>query len=808
MLKSYLLTALRFLKKNTSFSFINIFGLAIGTLCCLYILLYVQEQYSYDRHYQDAANIYRVNTLMKRAGETHHTATTSPPIAPALKNDFSEIAQYTRIVIPKDANKHLLHYRDKAIYISDAAYVDSTFFDIFTYHFISGQPATALSGPYSMVLLKSMAEKLFGATDPTGKIVRVENTDGIHDFKVDGVIDESLGKSHVQAPVFFSMNSGGIGDYVRTSNSWATNNFVASYVKLTSHSNAVALEKKLPAFLRQHGAEQLKHTSMEKSLVLQPVKEVHTSTDFELGLGKTVSPRFLYLLLLIAALIQLIACINFMNLSTARASKRAKEVGIRKVMGAKRNNLVQQFLGESLLLSALGVLIALPLLALALPWLNLLTQATVQLSFLTDYRLWTIIVLLIVVTGLVAGSYPAFYLSAFNSTKVLKGNFTNRVSASGIRRILVVFQFSLAIVLITGIVIIYSQLNYIRQKDLGFEKDQQLVLSFHTPDARNKMSGLAAAFKQLPEIKAVGLSNNYPSQFVFNDIHLRTATSSGDGMVAVQFMLTDEHFASSMGIQIVGGRDFLSSDSGRVLINETMARKLGLTPQTAQGQLLYTQPADQSAPASIEIAGVMKDFNYNSLHDNVRPFMILFDTQVSDYTYMIVNSSSKNYAALLTKMAGVWKSYLPEVPFEYIFLDQAVQKQYDTEVTLSRIINYFTIIAILISCLGLFGLAAFSAEQRRKEIGIRKALGASVSGIVQLLSGDFLKLVLIAMAIATPIAWYAMDKWLSAYAYRVHLQWWMFAGSGILALLIALFTVSYQAIRAALVNPVKSLRTE
>lgn len=808
MLKSYVLTAFRFLQKNRSFSFINIFGLATGTVCCLYMLLYVREQYSYDQHYKQAENIYRVNSSLKRAGDVHNAATTSPPIAPALKNDFSEIQQYTRISIPMSDNTQLLHYQDKAIYVAQGAYVDSTFFDIFTYHFINGQPSSALSGPYSVVLLQPIAEKLFGSADPTGKIIRIENTSGTHDFKVDGVVDESLGKSHIHANLFFSMNSGGVGDFILQNDSWASNNFVSSYVKLTPESHPAALEKKLPAFLQQHGAQQLKSIGMEKVLHLQPIQEVHTSTMYDLGLGKTVSTRFLYLLLLIAVLIQVIACINFMNLSTARASKRAKEVSIRKVMGAKRNDLIKQFLGESLLLSAIGVLIALPLLALALPYLNMVTQANVTMDLLTDYRLWIMIVALIVVTGLIAGSYPAFYLSAFNSIKVMKGNFSNHISAAGIRRSLVVFQFVLSIVLITGIITIYSQLNYIKNRDLGFEKDQQLVLSFHTQDAKSKMAGLATALRQLPEIKAAGRSNNYPSQFVFNDVHIYAAGANVNDAVETQFMLTDENFSKSMSIPLVAGRDFRSSDSGRVLINETMARQLGLKPETAAGQRIFSQSAEASTPVSFEIAGVMKDFNYNSLHDNVRPFMLMYDTDPTDFSHIIINSNSKNYKALLSKISATWKSFLPNVPFEYVFLDEAVQQQYETEITLSRIINYFTLIAILISCLGLFGLAAFSAEQRRKEIGIRKALGASVTGIVRLLSGDFLKLVLIALLIATPIAWYAMNQWLSAYAYRITIQWWMFAGAGLLAAFIALITVSFQAIRAALVNPVKSLRAE
>ncbi|PSL42876.1 putative ABC transport system permease protein [Chitinophaga niastensis] len=808
MFKSYFKTAFRFLKKNKTFSFINIVGLAIGTLCCLYILLYVQEQYSYDKHYQNAADIYRINSFVKNGGDERHSAAGSPPIAPAMKNDFSEVQQFTRVVVSKSVNQHLLHYKEKSMYEKEAVFVDSTFFDIFTYHFIYGDPAGALTAPYSVVLIKATADKLFGNIDPVGQLIKVDNASGIFDFKVTGVVDESLGKSHIHANMFFTMNSGGLGDFVRNNDSWATNNFAYAYVKLYPNTNVTALEKKLPAFLSYHGQQQLKSMGMEKTLHLQPVSSIHTTTDYVMEFSKTVSPSFLYLLLLIAALIQLIACINFMNLSTARASKRAKEVGMRKVMGADRKDLIQQFLGESLLLSLIGVLVALPLLLLALPYLNQITQADIQLSFLTDYRLWLVMATLIITTGLLAGSYPAFYLSAFGTIKVIRGNFTNHISAAGIRRSLVVFQFVLSIVLISGIIVIYSQLNYIKNKDLGFEKEQQLVFSFHTNDAKSKMAAFVNDLRQLPEIKAVGRANNYPSQFVYNDIDVYLAGGNAANFKDAQYMLTDEYFAKATGIKLVSGRDFRQQDSTGILINETLAKQLGIDPATAEGIRLFAQPSNIGPPFSIVIAGVMKDFNYNSLHENVRPFMLMYDTDPSDFSHVIVNTGSKNYRELLGKIGRIWQSRLPDVPFEYKFMDDEVQKQYETEITLSRIINSFTLMAIIISCLGLFGLAAFSAEQRRKEIGIRKALGSSVSGIVQLLSKDFLKLVFIAIVIAIPIAWWAMNQWLQAYVYRIEVSWWMFAAAGMLAIFISICTISFQAVNAALANPVKSLRSE
>ncbi|HEY4063935.1 MAG TPA: ABC transporter permease [Puia sp.] len=811
MLKSYLTTSLRFLLKNKTFSFINIIGLAIGTLSCLYIVLYVADQYSYDRHHSDAKDIYRINseTTMGGVDKVNHS-TSSPPIAPAMRHDFPGVIQFTRVVniTPLGVKESLLQFKDKSVYEKEALFADSTFFEVFRYHFLEGNPSSALMEPYSVVLLKPTAEKLFGKEPAAGKVITIDNAYGKHDFKVTGVVDESLGKTHISGNFFMEMNSGGMGSYTLGNNSWAGNNYAASYIKLSPGANVAALENKLPAFLKRYGADQIKSLGMQKQLHLQPVTSIHTTTGYSNELKPTISATFLRILLLIAALIQIIACINFMNLSTARAAKRAKEVGIRKVVGAGRNNLVQQFLGESVLLSLLGVLIALPLLWLTLPFLNQITGTAVSLSLLADYRLWLLLAGLIVVSGLVAGSYPAFYLSAFQAIKVLKGNFTSHISAAGIRRSLVVFQFTLSIVLIMGIVVIYSQLSYIKNKDLGFDKDQKLVFTFYTDDTQSRIPAFINDLHQLPVVQAVSQANNYPSQFVGNDrIFSLTAVSGAKGQDVKQ-MYTDENFVKATGIKIVSGRDFHSKDSDRILINETLARRLGLKPGAEAGTRLYPEQNPGEAIPPVEIVGVIKDFNFSSLHDEITPFMLVYNDKRSDRSHVIVNAKSNNYAGVVKDIGRIWNKDLPGVPFEYSFLDEDVQAQYEVETTLSRILNSFAVIAVLISCLGLFGLSAFSAEQRSKEIGIRKVLGAGVTGIVQLLSKDFLKLVGIAIVIATPIGWWVMNKWLQTFTYKIHIEWWMLALAGGLAVCIALFTVSFQAIRAAVANPVKSLKTE
>jgi putative ABC transport system permease protein len=807
MFKNYLKTSLRFLSKNKTYSFINIFGLALGTLCCMYIILYVADQYSYDKQQKDSKDIYRVATTLQLPQDKHNNATASPPIVPAMKKDFGEVLQYVRVVPTLGASKHLMIYKETSVYEDDAVYADSTFFDIFTYHFLYGNATNALKAPFSIVLKKSVADKIFGKEDPLGKTIRIENGYGKDNFKVTGVIDESLGKSILKFNMLISMNSGGMGGYTYNNDQWAGNNYTYSFVKLRPDANPDALEKKLPAFLNKYGGAQMKDMGMTKQLHLLPLLSLHTRSGYEFDMGKTVSSSFLYVLILIAVLIQIIACINFMNLSTARASKRAKEVGVRKVIGAGRFALIKQFLSESLFLSLIGIMIALPLLLIALPYFNQITQADIHLSLFRDYRLWLFLVMLVLLTGFLAGSYPAFYLSAFQAIKVIKGNFSNQVSAAGIRRTLVIFQFVLSIVLITSIIIIYSQLNFIKNKDLGFDRKQKLVFSFYTESTQDKMTSFANDLGELKEVQGHSMANNYLGQFVPQDHGVYPPGGNMTTSIDAQNISTDEFFVKTNGIKIISGRDFMRNDSGKVLINETLCRRLGLKPETAPGTRLYSEYKPDPM-YFVDVVGVMKDFNYNSLHGEVKPFMFQYEGRKNRLDRLVVAVNSDNYKNVLEKISAIWHKDLPAVPFEFEFMDEVVQKQYDSEITLGNIINSFTLMAIIISALGLFGLASFSAEQRNKEIGIRKVLGASVSGIVRLLSKDFLKLVGISFIVATPIAWWAMNKWLQGFNYRVSISWWMFALAGLIAVLIALFTVSSQAIRAAVANPTKSLKTE
>ena len=806
MLKSYWKTAVRFFLKNKGYSFINIVGLALGTVCCLYILLYVRGQYQYDRHELHAADTYLIVSEFRITGDHHQMATSSPPVAEAMKHDFPEVRQYTRAFNAAifGADQHMLKYKERSFYEKEALFVDSTFFDVFTYRFLKGDPARALMEPYSVVLMKTTADRLFGSEDPLGKTILINNKAGVEHLRVTGVV-EAIGKTHLEANVFIALHSGLIGNIIKGIDNWAGGNMMYSYVELQPGADPKAFSAKLGPFLKTHGEQQLKAMGMEKHLRLLPIAAVHTTSGLEFEWSRSASPSFLAILSLIAALIQVIACINFMNLTTARAFKRAKEVGVRKVVGAGRGSLIRQFLGESLFLSSSAIALALPLLWLLLPYFNRLTRADISLELLGDYHFWLVLLALIAGTGLLSGSYPAFYLSAFQATRVIKGNFASRVSAVGLRRVLVVFQFALSIVLISGIVIIYSQLKFIRNKDLGYSREQKIIFNVYTDGV--KIPQFMAETRLLQGVDAVTASSSQLGKPIIQDFNVYLAGGNMANGPDVQDIKTDKYFVKAAGIRLISGHDFTDNDSGRVLINETLARRLRLDPAKAPGTKLYSQ-YDKGPMDVMQIVGVMKDIHTGSLHEAVKPFMLICNPTNPSLCTIMVSGNSSDYRSLLSRMEPIWQRYAPGVPFDFVFLDSEVQRQYETEIILANIVNCFTVMAVFISCLGLFGLAAFSAEQRSKEIGIRKVLGASVTGITRLLSIDFVKLVLIAFVIATPVAWWGMYRWLETFAYRVTISWWMFGIAGGLALLIALLTVSYHAIRAAVANPVRSLKAE
>jgi putative ABC transport system permease protein len=800
MFRNYLKTSLRFFATNRSFSLLNIAGLSIGTLCCIYILVYVRDQYSYDRSFEDAGRLYRVTSRLGAGdGSFRMQATTPPILAPVLGADFSDRLIFTQICPTIGADEHMIWYNNKVVYEKEAYAVDSHFFDVFNFHFTAGSPDSAFGKPGRVILSRSLAEKLFGKSNPIGKDISVQNSYGEFGAAVYGVV-EIPGKSSIAANIFFTMSPIGYGNMVLNGTHWLDRYFAYTFVRIKPGASVEGLDKKLTASLYKQLGEPTGNMPRPE-LQLQPIGDIHTTGGYDSEMGKTVSGFFLALLIGLAVLIQLIACINFMNLATARASKRAKEVGVRKIIGADNKGLILQFLVESCILSVAAVLIALPLLIIVLPWINKATGVDFPRTVFAEPSVWCLLLGVGFVTGLLAGSYPAFYLSDFRAAKVIKGDFTSHISVAGLRRGLVVFQFVLSIVLIVGMIVIRQQLNFVRNKDLGFNKKSQLLITFHTRVSMKYANYFATAVRQFPEVKVASLTDNYPGAQRYQATRVYRTGTDPARATSIKRLSSDEYFLQTMGIPLISGRDLHFRDTGMVLINQSMARGLGLDAATAPGTTIFSWDGERYT-----IAGVMKDFNYQSLHEMVAPFMVVYTSGETAFNHLLINADFTQYSSLFSRMAAIYKQRVFVGEFDCRLLSDEIALLYKTESVMSSIINSFTVMAVIISCLGLFGLAAFNAEQRTKEIGIRKVMGASVRSIVQLLSVDFLQLICISFLVGVPIAWWVMNKWLTIFVYHIQIPWWTFGIAGGATIVAGMTVVSFQAAKAALVNPVESLR--
>ncbi|MGV3558648.1 ABC transporter permease [Larkinella arboricola] len=822
MLRNYLKIAIRNLLRSKSFSAINILGLSVGMTCCLLLLLYVRSEMSFDKHHQYARELYLLGQESHVGqGKGEMWPSISAPYAFALKSEFPEIEQATRLWVNMIDGKALLQVREggkalKSFYETRGYQVDSTFFDLFSYEFTEGSARTALVDRNSVVLSEDMAYKLFGDTPALNKLIRISGTmGGGEDFKVTGVYRDESARSHIDARFFLPLYSGWVGNFLRNERlDFASNNMFTTYLRLRPGTDVQQLEKKLPAFVEKYARNDLKMVGFNKRLFLAPVPDLHLYHDFKTVVTPTNTTTYLYILASIALFTLLIACINFMNLSTARSAKRAAEVGIRKVMGAERGALIGQFLGESMVLALLALFIALGMVALLLPVFNQLTDKTLHLSELFELRIILAFLGLAILTGLLAGSYPALYLSLFNPAQVLKagtssGKVSNMLSATALRRGLVVFQFVISVGLVLATFVIQEQMRFLRNKSLGFTQDQQIAIPLRSSESRGIYTTYRNEILRNNQVVSAAGTQYYPGIVNASDFMLYKPEQSVANAQSIKTNWVDYDFLQTMGFRLVAGRlfsrQFPGDTANRMVVNEVTLRKLQIPLQKAIGQKLNFDWQGQTH--QYEIVGVLKDFHYENLHQTIEPYGFMLNNR-PNYNYIIVHVNTANMEQVLGFLEQKWKSLRSDEPFEYSFLNEDFQKNYQAETRTSRIVGYFTAISILISCLGLFGLAAFAAQQRTKEIGVRKVLGASVANIVLLLSKDFLKLVIVAILIASPIAWWAMNEWLQDFAYKIAIPWWVFLVAGALALLIAFITVSFQSIKAALMNPVKSLKAE
>jgi len=817
MFLNYFKIAWRNLMKSKAFSFINIFGLAAGLTCCMLISIYLLHEVSYDSYQKDAKQLYQMETAFMFQHKEQVLCATPSPMAATLQRDFPEIVATTRLLpLSLFEDKTMLQYRQGSaipvsFYENNGFLADSTFFRLFTYHFIEGDPRTALDQPSCVVLSEAMAHKLFGDGPAVGKVIHVSSTtNGDRDMTVKGVFRPVNAPSHIEANFFLSMHGGDMDDMMkRAENDFATNNMFVTYLKLRPGANAARLEAQFPAFIDKYAGKDLKAYGYGRRQFLVPVREIHLRSDVPGNITPPASKTYLYILGSIAVFTLIIACINFMNLATARSAKRSSEVGIRKVLGAVKGGLILQFLGESVLMSVIAFGLAWAFTVLLLPAFSMMTARSLSFSVADQLPLLAAFLGLAVFAGLLAGLYPALYLSSFQPAKVLKGKFSNSLAAVSLRKGLVIFQFVISVSLIVSTVVINDQMRYLRDQDLGFNKTAQIVIPLRGAVAKAQCTAMETEFRRNSEVITAGAAMYYPGIINPSDNMMYKQGDNPQEGKRVQLNYVDFDYSATLGLQPVAGRlfsrEFTADTSGRIVLNESAAKQFGFTkPQAAIGARISND--FQGNTNTFEVIGVVKDFHFEDLHVAVAPYALLHNRMPNNY--LIVHARSGATGPLISALGAAWHKIDPNEPFEYSFLDEDFQKNYAAEERLSAMITYFTVMAILISCLGLFGLASFSAEQRIREIGIRKVLGASVGGIVMMLSKDFLKLVAIAMVIASPLAWWIMHQWLQDFAYRVPIDWVVFAVTFAATLGITLLTISFQAIKAGLTNPTKNLKAE
>jgi putative ABC transport system permease protein len=806
MIRNYLKIAFRNLTKYKFISFINLFGLTVGLTCCLLITTYILNELSYDRYNQNADNIYRVTRDFNNDNGvvSLRLSTISPPFGYYLPNDFPEIQKMTRLL---DNGITPLRYKDKLINEQNVFFADENLFDVFTIKVIKGNPKTALSGPFSVMLTEEAAKKYFGDEDPMNKIIRANNQ---FDVKVTGIYKPFPANAHIHPGILISFNtlkdSAVYGERNLQTN-WGNNSFF-TYLLLPPHYNTARMLSQFPAFIDKHMANEEyigKQASKYTKLGLQKLTDIHlySHTDYEAEPNGDI--KRVYIFSAIAFFILLIACINYMNLSTARSALRAREIGIRKVIGARKKELILQFLSESVLLSWVAILIAIGCLYLTLPWLNKISGQHISPAILMKWQILVPVFLTPFIVGILSGIYPALFMSSFQPVKTLKGLFRAGGSNISFRKLLVIVQFAISIILIITTAIVFQQLHYMQKKSLGFDKDHIAVIPYNSA-LNDKYEAFRTELLLNSNFKNATRTSRIPTGRLLDD--MGAYTLSGDSMrpanTDIKFVSVDYDFVPTYGIQMASGRNFsreYGADTLSFVLNESAVKALGWTAQNAIGKNF------KYGNRSGHIIGVIKDFHFESMHQSIVPLVLeIFPRPY--FNNLSVKFSGNNLAASLSHLENTWKKFLPDIPYQYTFLDENFDKLYEAEQRQGNIFTIFACIAIFIASLGLFGLSAFAISQRIKEIGIRKVLGADVSTIVTLLSKDFLKLVAISAVVAFPVAWYFMNKWLQDFAYRINMPWWIFIIAGIVAALVALITISFQAIRAAIANPVKSLRTE
>ena len=805
MLANYLKIALRNIIKFKAYSIINILGLAIGIASSVLIMFFVADELSYDKFNDNAEDIYRFCLKAKINDMNLNLAATPAPLAETLVREFPEVKNAVRL---SPSGNMTIRFEDKAFVENNFIWADSTFFDVFTVKIVRGNKKTALAEPHTIVLTETTAKKYFGNVDPVGKIMNFEDNTP---YRVTAIIKEYPRNAHFKFDILASMSS---REDSRNTN-WLSNNF-QTYVKLKKGSDYKQFENKMPALIKKYIGPQFISavgSSLEDFIkadnhynyYLQPLLSIHLYSNIDAEIGSNSEITYVYALVIIAVFILLIACINFMNLSTARSSTRAKEVGIRKVLGSTYWQLVRQFLSESIMLSFISLIFSIIIIVVVLPYFNEFTNRELGFGNTSYFIALPLIVLMVVIVGIIAGSYPAFILSKFKPIIVLKGKIQNTNVGSWLRSSLVVFQFSISVIMFVCTLILMQQMEYIQTKKLGYDKENILLVK-RGWGLGNNINAFKQELLNNPEIKSVGGVSNFAWDAYSNTVFIPEGRSINERHIT-WMLITDNDFQKTLNIKMESGRYFsrdYSADSMSCVLNETAVKLMGIIDPV--GKTISSLPQPDGTVMRFKIIGVIKDFNYEKLNIKIRPLVIF--PAPNNLVYYCVRYKSNNPSNIIDIVGKTWKKYAGFAPFEYTFLDESYSLLYAGEQKASTIFLIFSMLAIFVACLGLFGLAAFTTEQRTKEIGIRKTLGASARQIVIMLINKFIKYVIIANIIAWPIAYFIMNKWIESFAYRIEINIYPFLLAAIFALFIASITVIYQAVKAATTNPIDSLKYE
>ena len=796
MIKNLLRIAARNFKKDSWYSVLNILGLTIGITFSLFLIFYIRDELSFDRYNKKAERIFRINSYIQERDKNTNWTITQAPLAATLKKDYPEVEEAARFL---SKERTLFRNGDNNFYEKSVYYADSNVFKIFTYPFLQGDPATALNEPNSIVLSKSEADKYFGKNKPAvGKTLR-----SVYDvYKVTGVMKDVPRNSHLRFDILISWASLPKNFNGGQDNWGSFNNF--TYVLLKPGTSAAAFDKKLAPMYDKYMAPLFAQFNVRMHYSVQPVTDIHLHSKLEMEPEEVGSMSYIWIFSAVAFFMLLIACINYMNLTTARSARRAKEIGMRKVMGSDKKQLIFQFLSESVLTALAAVVLSMLLVLLLMPAFNSISGK--EFTWRTLFQPFNIFLLLGIglLTGLVGGSYPAFYLSSFKPMSVLKGGLSKASGNINLRRTLVVLQFSTSMVMLICTWIVYAQLSYIRNKDVGFNKNQVMTVTVNTgEDERGKINAMDNDFRSIPGVKNVGTGNSYPSAPNLNLNLFRIQTDSGYVDKAVNCYAIDENFLPVLNIPIIRGRNFenLGDTLHSIVVNQAMVKHFGWKEPIG---MRVKFPGDTSGNY-LEVVGVVKDFNQKSLYNPIEPLLFFYGPNGNMIQVKMNTSELKN---TITKVENTWKKYFPNLPFEYKFLDEDFNSQYAADQKRGKIFAAFSILTIMITCLGLLGLTAFTTQQKQKEISIRRVMGASISQIVSLITINYLWLALIAASIAFPIAYYFMSKWLKVFPYNDGISIIPFIVSALVIVLTSVLTVMFHSTKAALANPADNLRTE